>query len=146
MKMITATLKRQYHLAQTTGQLVVKENGLIIFICDTIELPWRNNERQVSCIPEGKYKVVYRESQKYPRHYHLLNVPNRDFILIHQANFAGSPNPRTRKPDLLGCIGVGSGYADLNGDRIVELTRSKVTLDKMLAVIGKRSFTLDIVS
>jgi hypothetical protein len=39
---------------------------------------------------------------------------------------------------------VGRGYADLNGDGIVELTRSNATLKQMLAVIGKKSFTLTI--
>jgi hypothetical protein len=26
-------------------------------ICHTIELPWKNNETKVSCIPEGKYFI-----------------------------------------------------------------------------------------
>ena len=26
-------------------------------ICDTLENPWQDNERNFSCIPEGNYKV-----------------------------------------------------------------------------------------
>lgn len=142
--MITATLTRIPQATQTLGKLIVRENNAVIFDCDTIELPWLDNKPQISCIPKGVYNVVYRESAKYPRHYHIQNVPNRSFILIHQANYVGSKNPATRKPDLLGCIGVGRGYADLNGDGIVELTRSNPTLKQMLAAIGTKSFTLTI--
>lgn len=142
---LTAKLTRSQQKTQTLGRLEIYEGEKLVFICDTIELPWKENQRQVSCIPTGTYRCVYRESEKYPQHYILQNVPNRDFILIHQANYVGSPNPRTRKPDLLGCIGVGNGYSDLNGDGIVELTRSVVTLKKMIEVLNKRPFTLTIV-
>ncbi len=130
---------------QTLGKWVSYQNGKIIFACDTIELPYLNNKPQISCIPKGVYDVVYRESKKYPRHYHVLNVPNRDLILVHQANFVGSLNPKTRKADLLGCIGVGNGYGDINGDGIVELLKSTPTLNKLLEVMGKEPFTLTIV-
>ena len=144
--MITATLPRIYLPTQTIGKLsIYKEefgDKLPIFICDTIELPWKNNAPQTSCIPTGTYKVVYRESAKYPRHYHILDVPNRDFILIHQANYVGSKNPKTHKPDLLGCIGVGNGFADITGDGIVELINSSATLKKMLSIVGNNSFEL----
>lgn len=144
MKLITATLDRTHHISQTLGAFVAKRGDKTIFECDTIELPWMDNKPQISCIPEGVYTVVYRESKKYPQHYHILKVPNRDFILIHQANFVGSLNPKTRKPDLLGCIGVGDGYNDITGDGVVELLKSNPTLKKMIAAIGKNSFQLTI--
>ena len=142
---IKARLQRSAQPKQTLGKLIFTRNELMLFACDTIELPWLNNAPQISCIPTGKYKVVYRESAKYPRHYHVLNVPNRDFILIHQANYVGSKNPKTHKPDLLGCIGVGNGYGDITGDGVVELLQSGVTLKKILSIIGKESFELEIV-
>lgn len=142
---IKARLTRTYEPNQTLGKLVIGKSNVFVFRCDTIELPWLNNQPQISCIPKGKYKVVYRESAKYPRHYHVLDVPNRSFILIHQANYVGSKNPKTHKPDLLGCIGVGNGFKDITGDGIVELLQSGVTLKKMLSVIGTESFELEIV-
>jgi len=71
-------------------------------ICDTLELPWRDNQRSVSCIPAGQYKVRFR----YPResetrdYLHLLikDVPNRDYILFHRGNSA---------KDSRGCVLVG---------------------------------------
>ena len=29
-------------------------------ICDTLENPWLDNQRNISCIPEGEYKVRLR--------------------------------------------------------------------------------------
>jgi hypothetical protein len=143
--MITATLTRtKYQPKQVIGTLQIFDKGKLIFICDTLELPWLNNRPQVSCIPTGTYDCEYRESAKYPQHYWVKNVPGRSWILIHQANFVGSNNPRTHKPDLLGCIGVGNGYGDLNGDGIVDLLQSRATLNRMLAALNKRPFKLTI--
>ena len=57
-------------------------------ICKTIELPWRNNNARVSCIPEGKYKIRKRFSAKFKWHLELINVKNRKYILLHPANNA----------------------------------------------------------
>jgi hypothetical protein len=70
--------------------------------CDTLELPYRDNQRSVSCIPTGEYKVRMR----YPResatreYLHLLvkEVKDRQFILFHRGNSA---------KDTRGCILVG---------------------------------------
>jgi hypothetical protein len=58
------------------------------FICNTIELPWKNNETKVSCIPEGKYFIKKRYSKKFQWHLEIINVKNRSLILFHPANNA----------------------------------------------------------
>ena len=97
-------LKRTYFPEGTQG--VLEWNGTLV--CYTIELPWLENQRRISCIPEGKYVLQKRFSPKFKWHIHLQNVPGRDFILIHPANDA--------KKELLGCIatvtlhtGIGRG-------------------------------------
>ena len=85
-------LKRQYFPEGTNGQL--KCEGKLI--CNTIELPWKNNETRVSCIPEGEYYIRKRYSRKYQWHLELLDVPQRKFILFHPANYA--------LKELQGCI------------------------------------------
>jgi len=77
-------LTRTYFPEGTNGKLECE--GKII--CSTIELPWKNNERKVSCIPEGKYILRKRHSQKFKWHIELLNVSDRSLILIHPANNA----------------------------------------------------------
>ena len=116
-----ATLTRLYCNEYTRGKLIV-DNG---FTCDTLELPWRNNASQVSCIPVGTYKVFPRTSPKYGNHLHVTGVNGRDLILIHWGNYAASANKKTGTPDIKGCILVGYGYADLDGDGLPEIVRSK---------------------
>lgn len=73
-------------------------------ICDTLENPWQDNQRNISCIPEGVYPVRLRlPRESGTRDYlHLLvqEVPNRDWILFHRGNTA---------KDTSGCILVGLG-------------------------------------
>jgi|TARA_R110002124_G_scaffold83116_1_gene217801 glycogen debranching enzyme len=84
----------------TIGELFINGERF----CDTLELPYRDNQRSISCIPTGSYKVRLR----YPResatreYLHLLvqEVKDRSFILFHRGNSA---------KDTRGCILVGQG-------------------------------------
>lgn len=55
----------------------------------TLELPWRDNRRQRSCIPPGSYRCALVQSPRFGRVYGLANVPGRSHVLIHAANLAG---------------------------------------------------------
>ena len=64
---------------QTCGEFhVIGAN----FSGKTIELEYNDNKKQISCIPPGQYTVRKRTSTKYGNHFHIIDVPNRDFILI----------------------------------------------------------------
>jgi hypothetical protein len=65
-------------------------------ICFTIEIPWLRNQRNISCIPEGRYELKKRFVQKFGLHLLVVDVPDRSWILIHPANDA--------KAQLKGCI------------------------------------------
>jgi hypothetical protein len=77
-------LTRTYFPEGTNGKLQC-EGKLISY---TIELPWKNNERRVSCIPEGKYFIRKRYSPKFKWHLEVVDVKNRTYILFHPANNA----------------------------------------------------------
>ena len=77
-------LTRTYFPNGTNGKLECEGK----LICNTIELPWKNNETRVSCIPEGKYFIKKRYSQKFQWHLEIENVQNRSLILFHPANNA----------------------------------------------------------
>ncbi len=98
---------------------IYDDNDFPKWECRTLELPDRDNQNRISCIPEGKYTVVKRYSKKYGDHFHILNVPNRDYILAHNANYVRQ---------LLGCIAVGLAHTDIDGDGWRDVTRSKKTL------------------
>lgn len=69
-------------------------------LCRTLELPWKNNSKNVSCIPTGLYYCIKqppKQSRPYT-YFRFMRVPNREGILIHKITYV---------KDLRGCIGVG---------------------------------------
>ena len=77
-------VERTYYPNGTNGKLLVNQQP----ICHTIELPWKNNQQNISCIPEGTYPLCRRYSEKFGWHLQVQNVPGRDLILLHPANNA----------------------------------------------------------
>lgn len=117
---------------QTLGELLY--NGKVL--CKTLELPWMSNQRGKSCIPPGEYTVVRRVSPKYGEHFHLVDVPGRQWILIHPANYVSQ---------LLGCIAVGKSHRDINGDGRKDLTSSVDTMKILLKELPQSAFKLEII-
>lgn len=78
------TICRTYYEDGTNGRLYADGE----FLGFTIELPWRDNAKMASCIPEGRYELAARYSEQFHDHLILKNVPNRSLILIHPANNA----------------------------------------------------------
>ena len=69
----------------------------------TLELPWRDNRRQRSCIPPGAYDCGMVRSPRFGRVYGVADVPDRSHILIHAANLAGDVDAGWHT-QLHGCI------------------------------------------
>lgn len=114
-------LDRVYLGDRVLGSIYDPRAGLI---AKTLELPWRNNQRSVSCIPEGEYKVtlsppvlkddpnteIDESGGRHPRpysHYIVHGVKGRSGILIHKGY-----NPSWSQ----GCILVGGRFADMESD------------------------------
>jgi hypothetical protein len=117
---------RTYQPQQTIGGLYI--DG--VEFCKTLELKWLNNTRCKSCIPEGIYKVVKRlahEKRKYD-HFHILDVSNRSYILIHTGNYSSQ---------ILGCVLVGDKHIDMNKDGLLDVANSTITLQKLYALMPK---------
>jgi hypothetical protein len=107
---------------------MVSNSDSFLFACDSLELPWKDNDPDVSCIPKGTYigvKVDATVRIPYP-HILIPNVPNRTGICIHRANFVSQ---------LRGCIAVGVGGMDINKDGQLDVTESKKTFDALMAVL-----------
>lgn len=127
-----AKLKRQeYYDKQTLGTLTIFEEDKKLYECKTLELEEDINAQRDDCIPKGVYKVVKRNSAKYGDHFHVLDVPNRSMILIHNANY---------HRQLLGCIAVGKAHLDIDGDGYKDVTSSKQTMKELNEVLPNEFF------
>lgn len=71
----------------------------------TLENKWLNNQRNISCIPEGRYICRRYSSAKYPDTFEVTNVPGRSHILFHTGN---------TNEDTAGCILVAEQFGELN--------------------------------
>lgn len=121
---------------QTLGCLTLWDGLEKVFECVTLELPYEDNMTNISCVPKGTYDVEPRYSDKYKNHFILDDVPNRRYILIHYGNY----NTDTR-----GCILVGSGFAQINADSLLDITASRRTLSNLLDSANGNGFKLTIV-
>ena len=126
-------LYRTYAAAGVNGELFLKG----VRLCYTIELPWNNNQRNRSCIPEGTYVLMKRWSPKYKWHLEVTSVPGRSLVLIHAANNA--------MKELRGCI---APVTLLNGEG--KGSQSRMALEKLhrlvMPVVNKTTVLLTIIS
>lgn len=82
--------------------------------CVTLEPPYRDNRRDVSCIPPGEYGCRRVRSPSFGDTYEIENVPGRDHILFHRGNVVG---------DTRGCVLLGRSFGLLGDERGVVRSR-----------------------
>jgi hypothetical protein len=131
--------KRWYRPLATYGNVyVVNDIGQIVFECKSLELPWRENKRGASCIPEGVYHVR-KEGPTVKRPYiyfRVPEVPGRSGILWH---------PGTYTSHIKGCTIPGDRLLDINEDGVLDILNTARTLKKLVDLLPDR-FTLEILS
>lgn len=133
------TIHRTYHKEGTNGLLTMGANSEPL--CYTIELPWRNNEPNRSCIPEGTYVLKRRYSLKFRWHLEVKDVPGRSYILIHPANHAARELKGCIAPVLL-LTGPGTGEQsqqafDMLIGKLLQALQSQETI--LLTVLSGRT-------
>lgn len=124
-------IKRYLHQKeQTLGNgIVFNERNGIVYTFASLELPWRDNQRGISCIPEGVYDAILHDSPKFGKSIWIQNVPNRSEILIHYANYVR---------ELRGCIAVGRSHIDIDADGLKDVTSSRHTIKKIVAELPNK--------
>lgn len=115
---------------QTLGTMVVFDDFTKVYECKTLELPWKENKRNISCIPKGSYIVRKRKAEESPSraydHFMVQDVPNRSYILWHAGNY---------NTDIKGCILMGQYYLDLNKDGQLDVVKTKYTIDLLYRIL-----------
>lgn len=122
--MIKLELVRSYLSDRTIGKLFNGE-----FSAKTLERPWLDNERNVSCVPEGLYKVKRDKSGRF-QYYAIQDVVGRSYIEFHGGAYVNHSD---------GCILIGEKLTnELN------LVGSDSALSAMIDHIGDNDFLLKI--
>lgn len=128
--MNTATILRGESSSQGTfGKIIA--NGLELY---TLELPWRNDASNVSCIPKGTYTCRYTLSPRLRKFtYEVFGDAMRAGIRIHSANLASQ---------LLGCIALGEKIGTMDGVKALLVSRPAIT--KFEQYMERKTFILEI--
>ncbi|MBI5233529.1 MAG: hypothetical protein HY880_04170 [Deltaproteobacteria bacterium] len=71
----------------------------------TLERQWRENQREISCIPEGSYTCKRVLSPRFGETFEITGIIGRTNILFHKGNTSD---------DTHGCILVAESFATLN--------------------------------
>lgn len=119
------TLYRYDYVATHTLGILVTGTT---YICDILELPWKENEINVSCIPEGGYIIQASSTPHFEECIVVKDVPGRKAILMHAAN---------QVHELRGCIAPGVKSVEI-------MLHSRDNLAKILDILGTHEGILEI--
>jgi hypothetical protein len=103
----------------------------------TLELPWLNNVRNISCIPPDEYLCEFIEesnNKKFHDCYAVRNVPARAGVLIHNGNLVTHTH---------GCVLIGKARSKFLRQPSIE--KSKSALSDLVYLMNKDSFILKII-
>jgi hypothetical protein len=134
--MIRAAIRRLSHGDQGTRGVLILPEGVL---CNTLELPWRDNRPNRSCIPCGQYDVLLRRSPRFGTTYHVQHVPGRSWILAHTGNLAGDVS-KGYLTHVEGCILLGNYFGVLNNQLAV--LASKPAVRRFMERMGGEPFRL----
>ncbi len=126
MRMDVTLRRDDQNDVRTFGAMFIDD----VRLCETLELPWRDNQRGISCIPEGVYecKLAWSPSRKV-NVYWVQNVPGREAVQLHIGN--------TTK-DIRGCILLGMTR---NKNSIGS---SRLAFNKFMAIMDGQDFVLTV--
>lgn len=115
------------------------------FIAYSLELPWRENEQNFSCIPKGNYICKIYKSPRFGYVFKLIDVEGRSYILIHSGNYAGDTK-KDYVTDTAGCIMLGSSIKSVlvKKKKQIGIFQSRITLRKFMTFTNNKSFQLEI--
>ena len=93
--------------------------------CATLENPWKDNQQNISCIPEGTYDFTRTDSIRFGETFEIGGVQGRTRILIHWGNTAA---------DTEGCVLLGTEIGTLSGEPAV--LRSRAAFQRFMTLMN----------
>lgn len=111
------------------------------FKCHSVELPWRDNTKRISCIPVGEYKCELILTNRYGYAYWVRDVPGRSEVLIHGGNWAGDTT-RGWRTHSAGCILLGTHRGVAQDQKCVVI--SQPALRSVRQVMNNEPFLLTV--
>lgn len=111
---------------RTHGCLLVFDGTRDLAHLWTLELPWRNNARNVSRVMPGRYRVTPEQHAKLGWVLRLHDVPGRDGVLVHSGSFPAHTH---------GCILAGQALIDIDGDSLADVSRSRAAMTELANLI-----------
>jgi len=130
-----------------TGTGVQGTPGVIFFDGDfisvSLELQWLDNQRDISCVKAGLYRITVHESPKFGHCAKLHAVPGRDDILVHWGNWAGVLSLEYLS-NTLGCIMPGTIFTELVGQSAIKDSKKAfaVFMEVLEAVGGESTINI----
>lgn len=130
------TLKRTQFLANCTMGQISLTDGTVIY---SLELPWKDNQKDISCVPPGVYNLIPYTSPKHDSTWYLENESlgvggngaERSFCEIHSANWASQ---------LEGCIALGLQHSPMynpqEGEIVPAVEDSMLAINRIKNVLG----------
>ena len=107
------------------GDLIEGTAQRVKHVFYTLERPWLDNEKDVSCIPVGEYPCEIWESPSKGLRYRLSDTEPRTFILIHIGNYPD---------DIEGCILLGMSRGQYEGKPAVwKSAKAIAAFEKVMA-------------
>jgi hypothetical protein len=117
-------VKRTYHDDNVTlSDCILRSHDKTLLTFKGLELPWRQNKKGISCIPEGLYRAVaVRRTSNKMYAIWIQDVPGRSEVMIHTANYVR---------ELRGCLAPGVAHIDIDGDGIIDIRSSQMIMDTL---------------
>lgn len=126
-------LSRTYKENLTMSSVYALNGEELLYRCKALELPWLNNQRNVSCVPEGEYWAIKEISPTRGKIFRLLYVHGRSGILFHKGNFVAG-----YVKDSEGCVLPGLYFTDLNDDGNLDVADSGKAMDALWDVMDEK--------
>lgn len=116
------------------------------FRCVSLELPWRDNKKGISCIPPGKYKIKPGESSRKlggrTDLYLIHGTEPRTWVFFHAGNWAGDKAMGYRS-DSKACVLLGSAHTTMYKQKAI--SNSQNTIKDFMDELDGRDALLEIV-